>query len=227
MPRARFLALAALPLLATLLAAQPGMAQFNPFQLLAPQPAKPAPAKPAPQTQHKKPAATPAKPVTAPAAAAAQKKPEAKKLEAKKPEAKKPEPPKYELADYYKVWDITGETTRADIVKRFGEPKQPADRRVSYYFNENLAFFFTSDDTVGTMVVGNSFEAMPPDSIPRDVLDKAFIGRTRDDVLKAFGPANAVLSDNYRYLPKSGPYKVQFQCYDVERYVCKQLLVQF
>ena len=90
-----------------------------------------------------------------------------------------------------------------------------------------MVFFFTSDDTVGTMVVGNSFEPMPPNSIPRDVIDKAFIGRTRDDVLKAFGPANAVLSDNYRYLPKSGPYKVQFQCYDFERYVCKQLLVQF
>ncbi len=227
MRRARFLALAALPLLATLLAAQPGMAQFNPFQLLAPQPAKPAPAKPAPQARQKKPApaatpATPAKPVSAPAAAAAQKKPEAKKLE-----AKKPAPPKYELSDYYKVWDVTGETTRKDIVARFREPKQPADRRVSYYFKENLVFFFNSDDTVGTMVVGNSFEPMPPNSIPRDVLDKAFIGRTRDDVLKAFGPANAVLSDNYRYLPKSGPYKVQFQCYDVERYVCKQMMVQF
>ena len=227
MPRARFFKIAGLPLLAVLLVAQPGMAQFNPFQLLTPQPAKPAPAKPAPQAPQKKPAAAPAKPVPAPAAAAAPKKPEVKKLEAKKPEAKKPAPPKYELSDYYKVWDVTAETTRKDIVARFGEPKQPADRRVSYYFNDNLVFFFTSDDTVGTMVVGNSFEPMPPNSIPRDVLDKAFIGRSRDDVLKAFGPANAVLSDNYRYLPKSGPYKVKFQCYDFERYVCKQMLVQF
>ena len=224
MPRARFFKIAALAPLAALLTAQPGMAQFNPFQLLAPQPAKPAPAKPAPQAQQKRraPAAMPAKPVPAPAAAAAQKKPEAKKLE-----AKKPAPPKYQLSDYYKVWDVTGETTRKDIVARFGEPKQPADRRVSYYFNDNLVFFFTSDDTVGTMVVGNSFEPMPPNSIPRDVIDKAFIGRTRDDVLKTFGPANAVLADNYHYLPKSGPYKVQFQCYDIERYVCKQMLVQF
>ena len=222
MPRARTFKIAALPLLATLLAAQPGVAQFNPFQLLTPQPAKPAPAKPAPQAQQKKPVAVPAKPVPAPAAAAAQKKPEAKTL---KP--KKPEPPKYELADYYKVWDVTAETTRKDIVARFGEPQQPADRRVSYYFNENLVFYFTSDDTVGTMVVGNSFEPMPPNSIPRDVLDKAFIGRSRDDVLKAFGPASAVLSDNYRYLPKSGPYKVQFQCYDIERFVCRQMTVQF
>lgn len=239
MPRAHFFALAGLPLLATLLMAQPGMAQFNPFQLLTPQPAKPAPAKPAPQAQQKKPAPNSwhTEPVPAPAAAAAPKKSEAKTLEAKRPEPKKPETktleakkpaaPKYELSDYYKVWDITAETTRKDIVARFGEPKQPADRRVSYYFNENLAFFFTDDDTVGTMVVGNSFEPMPPNSIPRDVLDKAFIGRSRDDVLKAFGPANAVLSDNYRYLPKSGPYKVQFQCYDVERFVCKQMMVQF
>ncbi len=127
------------------------------------------------------------------------------------------------------MWDVTAETTRKDIVARFGEPQRVAEngRRIAYYFNDNLVFFFTSDDTVGTMVVGNSFEPMPPDSIPRDVLDKAFIGRSRDDVLKTFGPANAVLSDNYRYLPKSGPYKVQFQCYDVERYVCKQMMVQF
>ncbi len=219
MPRARFFAIAVPPLLAVLLAAQPGMAQFNPFQLLAPQPAKPAPAKPAPQAQQKKPApaATPAKPAPAPAAAAAQ----------KKPEAKQPAPPKYALADYYKVWDVTATTTRKDIVARFGEPQQPGDRRISYYFNENLVFFFNSDDTVRAMAVGNSFSAMPPNSIPGEVIDKAFIGRTRDDVLKAFGPADAVLSDNYRYLPKSGPYKVQFQCYDHERYVCKQLLVQF
>ncbi len=206
MLRARYLRIVGLPLLATLL-----MAQTVPVP-----PKKPAlPARPKNTTaitQPKKPDA---------------KKPEAKKPEAKKIEAKKPEPPKYTLADYYKVWDVTAETTRKDIVARFGEPKQPADRRVSYYFNENLVFFFTSDDTVGTMVVGNSFEPMPPNSIPRDVLDKAFIGRSRDDVLKAFGPANAVLSDNYRYLPKSGPYKVQFQCYDIERYVCKQMTVQF
>ena len=248
MPRARFFKIAGLPLLAVLLAAQPGMAQFNPFQLLAPQPAKPAPAKPALQGQQKKPAPNSwhPKPVPAPAAAAAQKpeakKLEAKKLEAKKPEAKRPEPkkpetktleakkpaaPTYELSDYYKVWDVTATTTRKDIVARFGEPKQPADRRVSYYFNGNLAFFFTGDDTVGTMVVGNSFEPMPPNAIPRDVLDKAFIGRSRDDVLKTFGQPNAVLSDNYRYLPKSGPYKVQFQCYDIERYVCRQMMVQF
>jgi hypothetical protein len=245
MPRARFFALAALPLLATLLAAQPGMAQFNPFQLLTPQPAKPEPAKPGPQAQQKKPAPNSWHPKPAPAAA--QKKPEAKKPEAKKPEPKKPEaqkleakkpdakkleakkpaPPKYELSDYYKVWDVTAGTTRKDIVARFGEPRQPADRRVSYYFNENLAFFFTGDDTVGTMVVGNSFEPMPPNSIPPDVIAKAFIGRSRDDVLKTFGPANAVLSDNYRYLPKAGPYKVQFQCYDIERYVCRQMMVQF
>ena len=224
MPRARFFTLAALPLLAALLIAQPGMAQFNPFQLLAPQPAKPAPAKPAPQARQKKPVAMPAKPVPARAAAAAQKKPEAKTLK-----SKKPEPPKYELADYYKVWDVTAETTRKDIVARFGEPQRVGEngRRIAYYFNDNLVFYFTSDDTVGTMVVGNSFEPMPPDSIPRDVLYKAFIGRSRDDVLKTFGPANAVLSDNYRYLPKSGPYKVQFQCYDIERYVCKQMMVQF
>lgn len=240
MPRARLFKIAVLPLLAALMAAQPGMAQFNPFQLLTPQPAKPAPAKPAPQAQQKKPAPNSwhPKPVPAPAAAAAQKpereakRPEPKKPEAKKPEtktleAKKPAPPKYELSDYYKVWDVTPETTRKDIVARFGEPKQPADRRVSYYFNDNLAFFFTGDDTVGTMVVGNSFEPMPPNAIPRDVLDKAFIGRSRDDVLKTFGQPDAVLSDNLRYLPKSGPYKVQFQCYDIERYVCRQMTVQF
>lgn len=246
MSRARFLAHAALPLLAALLAAKPGMAQFNPFQLLTPQPAKPAPAKPAPQAQQKKPAPNSWHTKPAPAAAAAPKKPEAKtleakkpepkkpeakKLEAKKPEAKKPEAkkpaPKYALEDYYKVWDITGETTRKDIVARFGEPRQPADRRVSYYFNETLVFYFNSDDTVRTMVVGNSFEAMPPNSIPREILDKAFIGRSRDDVIKTFGPANDVLSDSLRYLPKAGPYKVQFQCYDFERYVCKQMTVQF
>ena len=236
MRRARSLRIAALPLLAALLAAQPGMAQFNPFQLLAPQP---APAKPAAQAPQKKPAATSWHP--APAPAAARKKPDAKTLEARRPdprkpetrtpeartrEAKKPAASKYALPDYYKVWDVTAETTRKDIVARFGEPKQPADRRVSSYFNENLVFFFNSDDTVRAMVVGNSFEPMPPNSIPRAVLDKAFIGRTRDDVLKAFGPATDS-SDNYRYLPTSGPYKVEFQCYDIERYVCRQMMVQF
>src|SRR5215831_11254196 len=111
MSRARLPALAAL-LLATLLTAQPATAQFNPFNLLTPQP-KPAPAKPAPQAHEKKPAAAPAKPEA--------KKLEAKKPEANKPEAKKPEP-KYTFADYSKVWDITAETTRKDIVARFGEP---------------------------------------------------------------------------------------------------------
>jgi hypothetical protein len=247
MRRTRYLTIAALPLLATLLAAQPGLAQFNPFQLLAPQPAKPASAKPAPQAQQKKPASTSWHTKPAPAAAAAQKKPEAKTLEAKKPEAKKPEatkleakkfeaktlepkkpaPPKYELSDYYKVWGVTAGTTRKDILARFGAP-QPGDsgRRIAY-FNDTLVFFFDGDDTVSTMVVGNSFSAIPPNSIPRDVLDKAFIGRTRDDVLKAFGPAQVVSSDNYRYMPKAGVYKVEFQCYDIERHVCKQLLVQF
>lgn len=236
MPRARAFKIAGLPLLAALLAAQPGMAQFNPFQLLTPQPAKPAPAKPATPAQQKKPAATPAKPV--PATAAAPKKPDEKQLEAKKPEPKKPEATtrdarkpaalKYELSDYYKVWDVTAETTRKDIVARFGEPQRTggSERKPFYYFNDNLVFFFTAEDTVGTMIVGDSFEAMPPNSIPREVLDKAFIGRTRDDVFKEFGPATD-LSDNYRYRPKSGPYKVAFQCYDVERYVCKQMLVQF
>ena len=88
-------------------------------------------------------------------------------------------------------------------------------------------FFFASDDTVSTMIVGNSFEAIPPNSIPRDVVDKAFIGKKRDDVLKAFGPASAVSSDNYRYWPKAGVYKVEFQCYDFKGYVCGQMLVQF
>ena len=245
---ARYFALAALPLLTALLAATPGMAQFNPFNLLTPQPAKPAPAKPAPQ--EKKPASSSWHTKPAPAAAPKTpetkrleakkpeakpleakkpevKKPEAKTLEAKKPEAKKPERPKYALADYYKVWDVTAGTTRKDILARFGAP-QPGDsgRRIAY-FNDNLVFFFDGDDTVRTMVVGNSFEAMPPNAIPRDVLDKAFIGRTRDDVLKAFGPAQVVSSDNYRYMPKAGVYKVEFQCYDFERFVCKQMLVQF
>jgi hypothetical protein len=147
----------------------------------------------------------------------------------KKPEAKKPQPPKYALADYYKVWDVTGTTTRADIVKRFGEPQRAGDseRKPLYYFNDTLVFYFTSEDTVGTMIVGNSFTPIPPNSIPPEVIDKAFIGRTRDDVLKTFGPASTVSSDNYRYLPKAGPYMVEFQCYDFKRYVCEQVLVQF
>ncbi len=77
------------------------------------------------------------------------------------------------------------------------------------------------------MIVGNSLEPIPPNSIPPDVIAKAFIGRTRDDVLKAFGPANSVSSDNYRYWPKTGVYKVEFQCYDFKRHVCEQMLVQF
>jgi hypothetical protein len=77
------------------------------------------------------------------------------------------------------------------------------------------------------MIVGNSFAPIPPKTIPPDVVAKAFIGRKRDDVLKAFGPADAVSSDNYRYLPKAGVYKVEFQCYDFKGYVCGQMLVQF
>lgn len=222
----RLMLLAGLPLLATLLAAQPGMAQFNIFQPAAPA-AKPAPAKPAPKKKAA-PAATPAKPVPvprpAPAPAAAQKKPAAKKLD-----AKKPEPPKYALADYYRMWDVDATTTRKDIVARFGEPQRTGDseRKPFYYFNDALTFYFTSDDTVGTMIVGNSFEPIPPNTIPPEVIDKAFIGRKRDDVLKTFGPANVVSSENYRYLPKTGAYKVEFQCYDFKGYVCGQMLVQF
>ena len=189
MPRGRFFAIVLLPLLAALLAAQPAMAQFNIFEPAAPA-AKPTPAKPAPPAQQKKtaPAAAPAKPVTAPAPAAAQKKPAAKKVE----------PPKYTLADYFRVWGVSGTTTRAEIVARFGEPQRVGDsaRKPFYYFNGALTFFFTSDDTVSTMIVGNSFEPLPPNSIPPDVIDKAFIGRKRDDVLKAFGPAQVVSSEN-------------------------------
>ena len=127
------------------------------------------------------------------------------------------------------MWGVSGDTTRADIVARFGEPQRigNSERKPFYYFNDTLVFFFTSDDTVGTMIVGNSFETIPPNTIPPEVIDKAFIGRKRDDVLRTFGPANAVSSDNYRYLPKAGVYKVEFQCYDIKGYVCGQLLVQF
>jgi hypothetical protein len=236
MPRARFTALAGVPLLAVLLAAQPGMAQFNIFQPLIPQPVQPAPPAPQKKTAPAKPA--PAKP--APAAAqqttpvpkpkpSALKTPEPKKVEAKKSEAKKPEPAKYALTDYFRVWGVSGTTMRADIVARFGEPQRTGDwaSKPFYYFNGTLTFLFKSDDTVGTMIVGNSFEPIPPNSIPPDVVEQAFIGRTRDDVLKTFGPANAVSSENYRYWPKAGVYKVEFQCYDFKRYVCGQMLVQF
>ena len=201
MPRGRFFAIVLLPLLATLLMAQ------------------------APVLPPKKPA-IPAQKKTAPAA---QPKQAAPTVRLKKIEVKQPQPPKYTLADYYKVWDVTAATTRKDIVARFGEPQRAGDseRKPFYYFNDTLAFYFTADDTVATMIVGNSFAPIPPNSIPPDVLDKAFIGRHRDDVLKTFGPANVVSSENYRYLTKAGAYKVEFQCYDFERYVCKQLLVQF
>jgi hypothetical protein len=252
MPRSRFFAIAGLPVLAaTLLAAQPAMAQFGLFQLNPTPPPQPAPAapqkKPAPAAGPARSSAKPAAKPTAPAAAqaaakkttpipkpkpSALKKPEPNKVEAKKPDKKpdnKPEPAKYALADYYKVWDVTAATTRQDIVARFGEPQRVGDsaRKPFYYFNGALTFFFTGDDTVSTMIVGNSFEPLPPNAIPPDVIDKAFIGRKRDDVLKAFGPAQVVSSENYRYFPKAGAYKVEFQCYDFKRYVCEQMLVQF
>ncbi len=203
----RLMLLAGLSLLATLLAAQA--------------PVLP-PKKPAALAQKQK-TATAAQPKAA-APAAQPKKPEAKKLD-----TKKVEPPKYTLADYYRVWGIGAETTRKDIVARFGEPQRTGDseRKPFYYFNDALVFFFTAEDTVGTMIVGNSFEPMPPKAIPPDVIDKAFIGRKRDDVLKTFGPATVVSSENYRYLPKTGAYKVEFQCYDFKGYVCGQMLVQF
>lgn len=216
----RLMLLVSLPLLATLLAAQPGMAQFNIFQPAAPA-ANPAPAKPAPAQQKKiAPAAQP----KAAARVVQPKKPAAKKLD-----TKKLVPPKYALADYYRVWDVDAGTTRKDIVARFGEPQRVGDseRKPFYYFNGTLTFFFTADDTVSTIIVGNSFEPIQPKTIPPEVIDKAFIGRKRDDVLKTFGPANVVSSENYRYLPKTGPYKVEFQCYDFKGYVCGQLLVQF
>ena len=219
MPRPRFLAIVLLPLLATLLAAQ------------------------APPLPPKKPAAVAAPKITTPVAQPKKpeaKKPEPKKTEAKKPEAKKPAPKKTEakksapnknaLEDYHSLWDVTAETTRADIVKRFGEPQRVGDgaRKPYYYFNDTLEFFFTSEDTVATMIVGNSFAPIPPNTIPPEVIKKAFIGRTRDDLLKMFGPADVVSSENYSYRPKSGAfYKVEFQCYDINGYVCEQVLVQF
>jgi hypothetical protein len=227
----RLMLLAGLPLLATLLVAQSVPVPPKKPATLAVQQKKI-------EAQQKKAeaAAAAAEKKAAVAAAAAEKKAAAatrKKTasigQPKKPNAKKPEPPKYTLPDYYKVWDVTATTTRADIVARFGEPQRIGDsaRKPFYYFNDTLVFYFTSEDTVGTMIVGNSWTPIPPKAIPPEVIDKAFIGRKRDDVIKMFGPAQVVSSDNYRYLPKAGPYKVEFQCYDVERYVCKQMLVQF
>jgi len=221
MLRGRIFAILGLPLLATLLAAQ-----------TAPVPPKKPPALAAHQ---KKIAAQPAKPVPTPPAkpaqAAAPKTPPkpAAKTTATNPEAKKPEPKPHDFSDYFRIWGVNGETTRAEIIARFGQPQRVGDweSKPFYYFNGTLTFFFASDDTVSTMIVGNSFEAIPPNSIPRDVIDKAFIGKKRDDVLKEFGPANAVSSDNYRYWPKAGVYKVEFQCYDFKGYVCGQMLVQF
>ena len=238
---ARVFRIAGLALLAAWLVAPPAVAQFNIFQPLFPQPANPTPAPapaPKPPAQQKKPtpAATQAKPAAVPLPtpppAAAQKKPDGKTLDAKKldkKDNKKPEPAKHALADYYRVWGIGAETTRKDIVARFGEPQRIGDseRKPFYYFNDTLTFYFTAEDTVGTMIIGNSFSAIPKDAIPPDVVDKAFIGRKRDDVLKTFGPAQVVSSENYRYFPKTGSYKVEFQCYDFKGYVCGQMLVQF
>jgi hypothetical protein len=206
MLRGRFFAIAGLPLLATLLAAQTP----NPATKLPPK--KP----PALAQQQKKPAP------------AAQPKPTAPTVRLKKIEVKQPEP-KADFSDYFRIWGVSGDTKRAEIVSRFGEPARTGDseRKPFYYFNDNLTFFFNADDTVNTMIVGNSFEATPPNAIPPDVRQKAFIGRKRDDVLKTFGPAQVVSSDNYRYLPKAGVYKVEFQCYDFKGYVCEQMLVQF
>jgi hypothetical protein len=204
MPRGRVFAIVVLPLLAALLMAQAPALPPN-----KPRPATPALKKPAP--------------------AAPQRKPAAPTVRLKKIEVTQPEPKPHDFSDYFRVWGVSGDTTRAEIVARFGKPQRTGDseRKPLYYFNDNLVFFFTADDTVGTMIVGNSFEATPPNAIPPDVKQKAFIGRKRDDVLKAFGPAQVVSSDNYRYLPKSGVYKVEFQCYDFKGYVCEQLLVQF
>jgi hypothetical protein len=217
MLRGRVFAILGLPLLAVVLTAQ--VPTEAPKQALKLPPKKPA----ALAQQQKK--ATPAAQPQKPAAAAAK---TAAKPDTKKPEAK-PEPKPHDFSDYFRVWGVNGETTRAEIIARFGQPQRTGDweSKPFYYYNGTLTFFFASDDTVSTMIVGNSFEAIPPNSIPRDVIDKAFIGKKRDDVLKAFGPANAVSSDNYRYLPKAGVYKVEFQCYDFERYICKQMLVQF
>jgi hypothetical protein len=234
MPRTRLLAIAGLPLLALLLMAQaPAVPPKKPLALAQQQKAAAAVA----AQQQKAQAAAEAKKAAAEAKAAAA---AAKKAALAQPEkspathvqknaAKKREPLKYALEDYYKVWDVTAKTTRADIVARFGEPQRIGDwaSKPFYYFNGTLTFFFTSDDTVGTMIVGNSFEPMPPNRFPPELIEKAFIGRSRDDVLKTFGPANSVSSENYRYWPKAGVYKVEFQCYDFKRYVCGQMLVQF
>jgi len=233
MLRGRVFAIFGLPLLAGLLTAQaPNQAPTDATK----QGLKLPPKKPPVLAQQQKAAA--AAEAKKAAAAAAQKpataapnpapKPAAKTA-AIKPDAKKPEPKPHDFSDYFRVWGVNGETTRAEIIARFGQPQRTGDweSKPFYYFNGTLTFFFASDDTVSTMIVGNSFETIPPNSIPRDVIDKAFIGKKRDDVLKAFGPANAVSSDNYRYLPKAGVYKVEFQCYDFKGYICGQMLVQF
>jgi hypothetical protein len=254
MARTRLLAIVGLPLLAVLLAAQAPALPPKPAAKPATTPAVALPPKkPAALTaqqktieaQQRKAAAEAEKKAAAAAAAekraaalaetkaAAEQKKIAAAAQPKTPGAKKneakPAPPKYALTDYFRVWDISGDTTRAEIVARFGEPQRTGDseRKPFYYFNGTLTFFFTAEDTVGTMIVGNSFEPIPKDAIPAEVLDKAFIGRKRDDVLKTFGPASVVSSDNYRYLPKTGVYKVEFQCYDFKGTVCGQLLVQF
>jgi len=233
MRRPPLLAIATLPLLAVLLMAQGVPAPPTPAAKPATKPAVALPrTKPAALTAQQKKAEAEAQKK---AATAAQKKPataaQPKTTGAIKPAppANKQEAPKYTLADYYKVWDVTAATTRADIVARFGEPQRVGDsaRKPFYYFNDTLTFFFTADDTVSTMIVGNSFEPIAPNTIPPEVVEKAFIGRTRADVEKTFGPANVVSSENYRYFPKAGAYKVEFQCYDIDRYVCKQMLVQF
>jgi hypothetical protein len=215
MAPARLFAITGLPLLAMLLAAQaPVLPPKKPAALAqqqrtaaAAQPKKPAPA------------AVPA-PKPAPAAA---------RTAARKPETNKPEPKPRDFSDYFRIWGVSGDTTRAEIVARFGEPARVGnwDSKPFYYFNDTLTFFFSGDDTVSTMIVGNSFAAIPPKTIPPEVIAKAFIGKKRDDVLKAFGPPDAVSSDNYRYWPKAGVYKVEFQCYDFKGYVCGQMLVQF
>jgi hypothetical protein len=230
MPSGRFFAIVGLPLLATLLAAQAVMAQFNIFQPNPAPPPQPAPAA-GPAKSAASAAAKKTTPIPKPKPSALNK-PEPNKVDPKKPDKKadkKPVPAKYALTDYFRVWDVSGDTTRAEIVSRFGEPQRVGDwaSKPFYYFNGTLTFFFTGDDTVSTMIVGNSFEPIPPNSIPPEIIEKAFIGRTRDDVLKAFGPANSVSSENYRYWPKTGVYKVEFQCYDFKRYVCGQMLVQF
>ena len=199
MPRARFLAMAGLPLLATLLVAQ------------------------APPLPPKKPAAIAAPKKTTPAA-------QPTKPEAKKPEAKKPAPKKYAIEDYRSLWDVTAETTRADIVKRFGEPQRVAgsSRKPYYYFNDTLAFFFTKEDTVATMIVGNSFERIPPQQHPardhRKGLHRPQPRRRAQDVR----PGQWSVVGKLPLPAEIGRVlKVEFQCYDVNGYVCEQVLVQF